>query len=516
MRIEEVSLLEDRARVTRRGVLTLRAGLNHIEVEGVAPVVVDKTLAVRLEAPEVTLVDVQVHSRARVRPDEQPERIRALRAERDELERRIARVVAEAEAAESQVNALWSTLRMAHDELSEDASWGRAPEGDWNERFDAVGSRLRSARTRSRELRDEQEELQSTLERLDERLFTLQQPSDEVDTVVRLSLESPGELSCPSELSYLVPGACWRPIHVAELMGEDDGSERQLCFRTEACIWQNTGEDWSGVKVHLSTERTSLGVAPPELSIDRLALRPKPKTVVLEAREEEVEHAGIGGGGGEVSTYKVSEVPGIQDGGLPRHFTCPSAADIPSDGRPVRVPIQETETVVEPSLVLMAELLPRVLMKTVQTNSSAQPILPGPVELIRGGGLAGRTSVPFVAPGAHFELGWGPVPELRASRREELGPAKTKAMSAWTSIPHKIELQLSNLGPRPLTVDVHERIPVSETEKLRVRPLPEETHRRQAPDRDGFLRWSIELSPFGRERILYRYIMEKHADVVGL
>ena len=46
--VVEVTLLEDRALVVRRGVVELPAGHSRLRVAGVAPVLVDKTLAAAL------------------------------------------------------------------------------------------------------------------------------------------------------------------------------------------------------------------------------------------------------------------------------------------------------------------------------------------------------------------------------------------------------------------------------------------------------------------------------------
>ncbi|MGE0790409.1 MAG: hypothetical protein AB7S26_32330 [Sandaracinaceae bacterium] len=43
----------------------------------------------------------------------------------------------------------------------------------------------------------------------------------------------------------------------------------------------------------------------------------------------------------------------------------------------------------------------------------------------------------------------------------------------------------------------------------------EATTGRRAPDRDGFVRWAIELAPRARERVKLRYTVRRHSDVSG-
>lgn len=511
MRVTEVSLLEDRAQVTRRGRVELASGPQRVVVEGVAAVIVDKTIAVRFEGASVHLIEARIERRTLVRDADRSERIQPLLAEARALDHRIEGLEARRSGAHHEGVQLASMLDMAHAEIAEDVAFGRSSFPTWGESLDAIGEKWRAAELEREGLEHELEVIREERERLGERISSLQQPSDEVSSDLRLELDvgSAGEVEI--EVRYVVPGACWRPIHVAELEEGDD--EAVVGFRTEACIWQNTGEDWNDVRVHLSTERASLGVTPPRLASDEIHTRPKEKDIVVEARQEEVEDAGFGASPGRI---RVSDVPGIEDGGEPRELTVARPVHVPSDGRPVRVHLDESRCEAELSWVVMAERVSKVLVKTVLENRGVQPLLPGPVELIRRGGLVGRTSIPFVAAGERFELGWGPDPELRVARFEREKKSKSSALSAWTTVPREVEVLISNLGADPRTVEVVECIPVSEIEKVKITPRPEETSEGVQPDRDGILRWRVRIEPFARERRRLVYELEKHADVVGL
>ncbi|MEO1232344.1 MAG: mucoidy inhibitor MuiA family protein [Myxococcota bacterium] len=514
MRITEVTLLEDRGQVTRRGSVELSAGLNTVTVEGVAPVIVDKTVAVQISAASARCVDTQVRRRKVIENVDRGADSRALREEAEALDRRLQELQALWSRASSEVASFERSLELAHTEIAEDASWGRGPTAENETDLNRVREQLGEARARRDTLAHERDEGQERRARLEARIQAAEQPSEEYLTHLELTIEAEREATADLEVKYLVPGACWRPLHVAQLL-PGDGEVPQLSFRTEACIWQNTGEDWEEVEVRLSTERPSLGVSPPVLVTDTLRTRPKDKAVIVETREEEIDDAGLGQGSGPTPKVTVSDVPGIDDGGEVRHLSAASKARIPSDGRPVRVALDERRTEVELSRVLMPDLAPQVFLKTVQTNGS-QPLLPGPVELIREGGRVGQTSVNFVAAGERFELGWGPEPEIRVQRKHQEDKAKSRMLSAWTTVPHEVEVLISNIGPHHHTLEVVERIPVSEIEKVKVTPLPDKTTGRVAPDRDGFVRWTLELEPFRREKLELGYELQKHQDVTGI
>ena len=66
-------------------------------------------------------------------------------------------------------------------------------------------------------------------------------------------------------------------------------------------------------------------------------------------------------------------------------------------------------------------------------------------------------------------------------------------------------LRLSNLGARHRTVEVTERVPVSELEEVTVEVDRRATAPRAEPDRDGFVRWPVDLAPHGHAELRLTY-----------
>jgi predicted ribonuclease YlaK len=134
---------------------------------------------------------------------------------------------------------------------------------------------------------------------------------------------------------------------------------------------------------------------------------------------------------------------------------------------------------------------------------------------VRNSGLVGRTSLLFIAPGERFELGWGSDAStcVCIGAVEELEHEK-RMMSSWTRKPRKVTVKLSNLSPVKKTIEVKERIAVSEIEKVEVEVT--EASQGKKPDADGFVTWSVELAGFGREEVALTWVLVVHDDVVGL
>ncbi|MCB9592731.1 MAG: mucoidy inhibitor MuiA family protein [Sandaracinaceae bacterium] len=499
--VDEVTLMEDRARVIRRGVVELPAGRTRLVIEGVSPVLSDKTLAARSSSAKID--DASVARRRLHLPEERREAHRELLAREEALtealeghRERLARV-------EESLGLLATAADRTVEEIAVDAAWSRADVDAWKRRLatvDELEARLREERLQARrDARDVERER----DRVRTRRQETERTSDELVATITVAVEVDEAGAHPIEIEYVVPNACWRPQHRATL---EDG---RLRFESEGCVWQNTGEDWDDVQLRFSTQRPSLGAEPPRLATDRLAVRRKADRIVVEQRQQVVEQTGLG----RAIASAPPELPGIDDGGEVQELVAAHRTRVVSDGRPHRAPLFAFEADAHESLTCAPELAAAVLRKTEQVNAAARPVLAGPVELVRGGGVVGRTSTLFVAPDERFELGWGPDPALRVHRETEETEEESKMLSSWFRSTRKIVDKLSNLGPEPKVVELVERVPVSEIEKLEIEVDVEATGR--AADGDGFVRWTLELAPFGRERAELRYVVSRHSDVSG-
>ena len=208
------------------------------------------------------------------------------------------------------------------------------------------------------------------------------------------------------------------------------------------------------------------------------------------------------------------ELPGIDDGGEALELRARAKANVPCDGRPHRVPIFAFETPAETALVCAPELALAVMLRSRATNAGEHPLLAGPVDLVRQSGLVGRSSLLYVAPGERFELGWGPDSSLRVHREVEQREHERRMMSSWTRKPRRIKLKLSNLGPGAKTLEIKERVPVSEIEKVEVEVT--EASLGAKPDDEGFVTWELRLRGFDQDELALHWTLVVHDDVVGL
>lgn len=498
--VRAVTVLEDRALVTRNASVELDAGTHRWVVEGVAATLVDKTLAVRLgdAARVVQARIVRVPSTTRESQDEKvAEWMRIEQARAQEVEDARQRHTLATEAVASLVEI--ERLNLA--ELSENVALGRD-----------VAARVQTLaliRTRQAEARDHVVECarasaRAARARRDAQRMLAEIGDEERTVAARIELQVHVETAgfVEVELRYAVGGAMWRPAHVATL--HEDG---RIHVESQACVWQATGEAWTDAHLSFSTERPSLGTTPPRLETDVLHTKAKQQQVQVQTRDQVI--ATTGEGAAEVR----DEMPGVDDGGEPLALESAEAKTISSNGRPHHVPLFSFESEAERELVCRPEKVEAVLLRTTAAHHGKHPLLAGPVELRRHGGFVGRTSTLFVAPGETFELGWGPEADLRVHRKVEYGEETRRPLSSWVRKPRTITLTLSNLGPTPHSVQLHERIMVSEVEKVEVEHGALGGAR---VDDDGILAKTLDVRGFGEVTFAFDWTLVVHDDVRGL
>jgi uncharacterized protein (TIGR02231 family) len=512
--IVEVTVQEDRAQVLRRAVVTVPTGVSTLVLPGVAPVLVDKTLIARLAAGTAAgaasgagrVIDVRCE-RLSLPATDDPARRDATAHERLRLaQQRVSQLETAAKVAVRGIEQAQAAGKLAVAEMSLDAAAGKADPIGWREALAEATRREREQRLRLVEVEAQTAEAKQVCADLGAQLAAMgAPPAMSARIVVVVEVAQAGQITL--EISYVVPGACWRPAHTAQFAAA--ASADHVTWTAEGCVWQRTGEDWRDVRLFLSTDRPSLGTTPPELSVERLRLTPRAAVVTVETRDRVIEDAGPAG------SQPSAEMPGIDDGGEVRTIPVAGTATVPADGLPHRFPLATFTHATRGERIVHAEIAEAAVLRTRVVNALPIPLLAGPVDLLRNGGLAGRASIAFVAPGAGFDLGWGPEAAVRVRRTHREVHEKGSMLSQWTPRLHVTDLVLSNLGAAPQRLLVAERIPVSEVEQVRIE-LADETSPAVTPDADGICRWTIDLPPNGRSEIHLHWRLLTKSQVAGV
>ncbi|MFE1798687.1 mucoidy inhibitor MuiA family protein [Streptomyces sp. NPDC059517] len=515
--VTAVTCLEDRSLVERGAVLDLGPGVQRLRLGPVSALAVDRSLHAELTTEHpATVLDARIVRTWEPRgPRPSPahdsalrRRVHLLEEEQRDLGRVRDRLLVRLDLLE----------RLAADllrEIGRSAGSGAVDRSRWTGELDRAdtgrdthGEQLRSTESRLAAVGVELREARHALHLAEDR------PTELVGHV-ELTVEAETAGPVGLRLSHLLPCALWRPAYRAVLDGDS------LTLETDAMVWQRTGEDWSNVRLTLSTARSASATEPPYLGQDRLTLRDRSsaerRTVDVELREEEIGDLGQAPVPGQALALGL---PGVDDDGETRVFGAPAPVSVPGDGRAHRVPLSAFTTAAGTEYACSPELSPLVTQVVRFDNRSGHALLAGPVDLVRDNGFIGRGTLEFAAPGAPVELAFGSSDDFRVVRHTE--ESRTSAgMSQRTVVTRTVRLHLSHFAAPgdhdERVVVLRERVPVSEVSGVEIRVRTEVCS--PAPDvldAEGIARWNVTVPPGGRRTVTLVYEISASSKVTGI
>ncbi|MEX8502879.1 MAG: DUF4139 domain-containing protein [Leptothrix ochracea] len=326
-------------------------------------------------------------------------------------------------------------------------------------------------------------------------------------------------------LSYRTSHANWVPVYRAYL----ETTSGQLRLERHAQLSQASGEDWTDVRLRLSTTRPS----------DALRMTPpRPWNVDLltppSHRDEDAYHPLATGAMAPPTSMKLSspnvmgDAPSLDDEGVASvqmiegeftaEFDVPGRPSVAADGQQIVLKLGEVML----SSKVMARTQPSVEDKAYLVAESARPDgiwPPGPVQLFRDGAFAGQNDL-RIADQEQLDLFFGHDELVRVSVEPEQRHAGAAGFIG-TRTERKIGrvYRIENLHQRRFAVQVLEAAPVSRHEDIKVQaqlqPKPALESWRKQP---GVMAWELTMEPKAVQRFSADYVLSypKEATILGL
>jgi uncharacterized protein (TIGR02231 family) len=341
---------------------------------------------------------------------------------------------------------------------------------------------------------------------------------------VDVSTERAGDLDLTIE--YMVPnGASWRPAYAAHL----DDAEARLGLDVFAAVQQNTGEDWTDVRLSVSTVTPSSGLTLPQLAQADVALEPQEETDPIT----------------ELS-LRVRRAPTARPGAAMATDTAPATAAAPMpmrapEGQNAPVAMRQAETRGQ-ALAARIEIPDRVTIRSGATprrilashfevdaglehqaapsqstavylvsrftNHAAFPLLAGRVALFVGDQYVGVANLADVPIDEQVLLPFGADAGLAIERT--LAHRNVQRAGGRDTTTQRYQFRLANHRDRAANVVVFDRLPVSQSHGLVVHPLatsraPDSHHDGDAP---GVVRWSMNVGGNATTRWEFGYTLD--------
>ncbi len=390
-------------------------------------------------------------------------------------------------------------------------------------------SRLETARelvTLKQQVQANQEKAEFAQRRLNELASGTARTERDAVIVVEKSDAAAGKV----RLNYLVDAASWHPQYK---LRAGAASKDPVQLEYLAAVVQHTGEDWANVKLVLSTAQPMLNAVPPELQTLQVTVVPRsqgpeatiarnPDTMELEeqvrnlrakAQKDLNERKTLSADGLSNTAAALDQSwelfnpeAAVKRGcslavreGPTVTYHLPTALSVPS--RPDEQVLEVTRIDLPPDYYYKAMpiLTSHVYRMAELTNKSKYVLLPGDATMYIGTDFVGQMSLPLVAIGEQFTVGFGVDPHVQV-QRQMTDKART-TQGANQLLRYDYRIRVSNFKTEAVKLQLWDRLPHAESETVNVsllKTVPELSTdplylREQRPT--NLLRWDVTVDP---------------------
>lgn len=325
-------------------------------------------------------------------------------------------------------------------------------------------------------------------------------------------------------LSYQVNRAGWKPAYRASL----DSNASTVDIERMATISQKTGEDWSRVKLRLSTGQPSLSVNAPDPSPWLLTWQPPVQQQFAESYlaapapppppAPSMSQRRVAVKGSAVADDYVAPVLETQ-GNFTTEFEVPARVDLASDGREISVALSRQAMPVKQSVRIAPRYYRDLAVLTIDAPRPEGVWLPGQVQLRRDGAYVGSLHW-NPQEEERFAMAFGRDPLVRVTvenRNEKSGQKGLFRRDNERRIADTYVVQ--NLHRQPIDVLVLEPTPVSQSDQVQVKvALSPAATVKDWQQRRGLVGWERSLKPNETARfdMDYEIAYPKEGSVSGL
>ncbi|MCX6561552.1 MAG: mucoidy inhibitor MuiA family protein [Candidatus Aminicenantes bacterium] len=399
---------------------------------------------------------------------------------------------------------------------------GKADPLGWEKTLEFLGGKLATVKAGQLDRQKTLKEQETKAEALRKRIEELKpgRPAEARKVTVLIEAKTQGDFTL--DLSYTVANARWTPVYVVRALPDSGEAELSL----SAVIQQRSGESWEGVRMALSTSSPALESRPRDLSpwlLDIYVPRMSKGSSRDEGSREMMKMAEMPAAASmpapapppreaEIETADVAET------GLHVNFEIKRAVDVPSDGAPHKFPIDSPTVKVKYDYAAVPQNRETAYLRGTLTNTLAYPLLSGSADLFIGQDFVGAMTLPATAAGEEAKFFFGEDGQIKIKfeqvKREKSGGG---LLSKAEKLHFIYRLTVQNLRKTPVSVDLADRLPISQNSKIEVKDVvltPAPAKR----DEKGMLSWTVLLAPQEKKEILIEYTIEypRDATISGL
>ncbi|MEP5031740.1 MAG: mucoidy inhibitor MuiA family protein, partial [Marinomonas sp.] len=323
-------------------------------------------------------------------------------------------------------------------------------------------------------------------------------PPSGAKALLALSATAPEAGLVTATVSYPV-SASWQPTYDVML---SRGDTDQLTLRRAALITQNSGENWEGVTLTLSTVAPSGQVAPTTLYPQLLRFEDPKERAKLQRSVSSLSASMDGAPTAMVAAEAALPSPNFDGPGVT--YTLPAAVTIAQNAEAARVELDALRF----DASVFARAVPvrdtTAFLMAKAKNTSPEPLLAADAaQIFVDGALVGRSHFNAVPAGGDLTQAFGPIEDLRLTHvivdRSEGDRGLISRSNAQTQ---DIRMNIENLGTQNWNVELLEALPYGEQDDLIIEWVAQpRADVIDVEDRRGLVQWNFDVAPHATQNV---------------
>jgi uncharacterized protein (TIGR02231 family) len=348
-------------------------------------------------------------------------------------------------------------------------------------------------------------------------------PRERYSALVEVDVKKAGDLTI--EVSYLISNAGWKPLYDLCLLEKDNYPLVEVGYLAQ--VTQNTGENWDRVNMTLSTARPALAGELPELD-PWFINQPEPVIPLVRTMGApqhlaplamKTQHATIAESGLIPHLEEAAEEASaeVDNSTASVNYIISGSSTIPPDNAPHKVTIARFPLTPHLDYISVPKLVEAVYRRAKVDNDSTYTLLPGSANIFIGDEFIGSTPIELTAPHGEFEINLGIEDRLKVERSLKRRDVDKRFIGSKRHLEFGYEITLENLLPLKVNLTLHDQIPLSRHEEIKVNLEsiePEPSERSEM----NVLKWELSLEPKEKQTLHFDFSVEspQGMPIVGL
>lgn len=323
-------------------------------------------------------------------------------------------------------------------------------------------------------------------------------------------------------IKYQIKGAGWAPLYDARLKTDDGAGKAKLDLVRRAVITQRTSEEWTDVKLSLSTTNPTGQTKAPELYawlidfkqdrkvggiMDMMSASEAPAPASEMDRRVKTGY----GAGRALKMQKVAAKPKaavVNSGQFQMTFNVEGLTSVARNGEKKKVFLDQLSIVPDVKLLTVPKRMQKAFLHASFVNKTGDALIPGAVSLFRDGVYVGRSRMAAIEPEQKAEIGFGIDPNVNVKWvRLDRVKGKTGLITSSNSDVRRYKVTIVNGHKKDMDVTVLDQMPYSEAETIEVSLLnanPKPT-RSDVDDKRGVMAWDLKVAAQKTSTIEFGY-----------